>query len=282
MIEPLPNKNLPTDLPDSGEICIMDIYNFLSNSWKAIIAFGCLGVISSIAYLLIVPNQYEAITQISVAEIRQNNSLEKALEEPTTLIYRMRNPANYSEEVIKACAYQEKKDPALSLSRDLKFFAPKGAANLIEVRVISPIPLVALSCSQAVFDRVRSLQEQSAGPLLKEAEAKLAYENDSIDAAKKSIFKADQSGGLMTGVYLVARDELTYFLTERQKTTDLIKSLKNLSTRLISPIYVSESPIAPKKGISIGVGLIGGLFFGIIFLLVRQIILRLRNEAYPS
>lgn len=281
MTEPLPKKNLPTDLLDSSEICIMDVVNFLSNSWRAILAFGCFGATTSIAYLFIVPNQYEAITQIGVAQIRQNNSSEKALEEPTSLIYRMRNPSSYSEEVINACAYQEKREPSLALSRDLKFSVPKGVANTIELRVISPMPLLALSCSQAVFDRLRNLQEQTAEPLRKEAEVKLVYENESIDAAKKLILKVDQSGGLMTGAYLAARDELSYFLIERQKTTDLIKSLNSRSTRLTSPIYVHESPIAPKKGISIGVGLIGGLFFGIIFLLLRQIYLRLKNERHP-
>ena len=108
--------------------------------------------------------------------------------------------------------------------------------------------------------------------LVEEAKIKLESDNERIDAARKLITKADQSGSAISAAYLSARDELSYFLTDREKMIDLINSVKSRGARLDSPIYTSERPVSPKKAISLAAGLVTGFFLGLLFALGRKFV----------
>ena len=50
------------------------------------------------------------------------------------------------------------------------------------------------------------------------------------------------------------------------------------ATRLVSPIYASDNPVAPKKRIALLVGLSGGLLMGLLIALGRQIWAKLKSQ----
>ena len=114
---------------------------------------------------------------------------------------------------------------------------------------------------------------------MEEAKLKLVADNERIEAARRLIARADQSGSAMSAAYLSARDELTYFLTDRERMLDLINSVKSRGTRLDSPIYASDKPVSPKKAISLAAGLLGGLFLGLLIALGRKVLGKLKSEA---
>jgi uncharacterized protein involved in exopolysaccharide biosynthesis len=118
---------------------------------------------------------------------------------------------------------------------------------------------------------------QFAKPFVEEAKIKLAQDNERIEAARRLISKADQSGSAMSAAYLSARDELTYFLIDREKMLDLINSAQQRGTKLISPIYVPEKPVSPKKALSLLVGLFAGVFAGLAIALCRQVLANLKR-----
>ena len=268
--------------PQNQEISLLDILEFLKSAWKTIAAFAVLGLVGAITYLVVTPPMYEATAQIRMAQISQINPANPfgaALEEPASLIARMQFPTNYSAQVVSSCNYQDKLQPQLALSKDAKFTIPKGVANTVELKVLALSPQLAANCAQALFVQVAQLQEEFAKPFVEEAKLKLATDNERIEAARKLIIKADKSGSAMSAAYLSARDELTYFLTDREKMLDLMSSVKNRGTRLASPIYISERPASPKKAISLAAGLFGGLFLGLMIALGRQGLRKLKSEA---
>lgn len=264
------------------EITLLDIMEFLKNSWKIISGFGVLGLMVALGYLLVTPPMYEATAQIRMAQISQVNPANPFgvnIEDPPALIARMQFPTNYGPDTISSCGYQDKIEPALALSRDVKFIAPKGVANTVELRIISPSPEIAANCTQAIFSQIAQLQLHLSKVFVDEAKIKLITDDERIEAAKKLIIKADQSGSALSAAYLSARDELTYFLTDREKMTDLINSVLNRGTSLASPIYASEKPVSPKKTISLLAGLLGGLLLGFMIVLGRQVFRKLKSEA---
>jgi hypothetical protein len=281
MTQHSPEKAYLPNEASGNKISLIDIVNFLVNSWKTIAIFGCLGLVGSLTYLFVTPNQYEARAQIRMAQISNNstgNPLGMAFEDPLSLMGRMQYPTNYSEAVVNACAYQDKQQPSLALSKDLKYSVPKGTANTLELRVISASAQIAGNCAQAVFEQIKMLQAQLAEPLIKEAQMKLAFDNERIDSTRKLISRADQSGGAISAIYLSGRDELAYYLIDREKTTDLINSIINRGTRLSSPIYAAEKPVSPKKRASLVAGLFGGFFLGLMIALVRQMLVGLKSQ----
>jgi capsular polysaccharide biosynthesis protein len=263
------------------EISLLDTLEFLKKSWKIIAGFGVLGLIGAIGYILVTPPMYQATAQIRMAQVSQvntSNPIGVNIEEASSLIARMQFPTNYSAATISSCGYQDKLQPALDLSKDIKFTAPKGMANTVEIKILSPSPKQAESCANSIFIQIALLQEQFSKVFVEEAKIKLSMDNERIEAARKLITKADQSGSAMSAAYLSARDELTYFLTDREKMVDLINSVKNRGSSLVAPIYVSEKPVSPKKTITLLAGLLSGLFLGVVIALGQQGFRKLKSE----
>ncbi|AWW49186.1 Wzz/FepE/Etk N-terminal domain-containing protein [Polynucleobacter paneuropaeus] len=257
------------------EISLLEILDFFKKSWKIIVLGSFLGLICAIGYLLVTPPMYEATAHIRMAQVSQTNPANPfgaVIEDPTSLISRMQFPTNYSPEVISVCDYQDQPQAALALSKAAKFSIPKGVANAVELKVLAPTSQLAASCAQAIFVQIANMQEQLSKNFVEEAKIKLDSDNEHIEGARKLITKADQSGSAMSAAYLSARDELTYFLTDREKMIDLINSVKSRGTRLDSPIYASERPVSPKKAMSLIAGLVAGFFLGLLFALGRKFI----------
>lgn len=262
--------------PDEGaELSLKDVVDFLHGAWKTVVITTVIGLIWAIVYLVITPKQYEAVAHIKMAQIsliNPANPFGTPVEDPVSLIARMQMPTNYDTGVVDACNYQDLPQAATQLSKALKLTAPKGLTNTVELKVLAKSPEIAKSCAQAVVDKIAQLQMQFAKPFVEEAKLKLAQDNDRIEAARKLIAKADQSGSAMSAAYLSARDEITYFLTDREKMLDLINSAQQRGTKLISPIYASENPVLPKKVPHLVAGLCAGLFMGLAIALSRRVL----------
>jgi len=272
MVEDL-QKQVSYDRQVDGEISLLDAVHFLRNSWQSIATFAFLGLLGAIAYIVFTPNSYEGSSQIRMAQVSTTsptNPFGTSVEDPVSLIARMQVPTNFRQEVISACAYQDKLDPALALSKDVKLTPIKGVANAVELKVLAPSPELAKSCSMAIFELIKSMQMELTTVFVEEVKIKLVTDDARIEAARKLIAKADQSGTAMSAAYLSARDELTFYLTDREKMVDLINSVKNRGTSLISPIYVPNRPVAPKKATSLLAGLLAGAFLGLLIALGRQ------------
>ncbi len=257
------------------EISLLEILDFIKKSWKIIVLGSFLGLFCAVGYIVVTPPMYEATAQIRMAQISQVNPANPfgaPIEDPNSLISRMQFPTNYLAEVIGACGYQDQPQAALALSKAAKFSILKGVANTVELKIMAPTSQAAASCVQAIFVQISQMQEQLSKTFVEEAKIKLASDNEHIEGARKLITKADQSGSAMSAAYLSARDELTYFLTDREKMIDLINSVKSRGTRLDSPIYASERPVSPKKMMSLIAGLAAGFFLGLLFALGRKFI----------
>lgn len=261
------------DQNDGDIVSIYDILDFLKRAWKTIAFTSSLGITFAFIYIIFAPKQYEAFAQIKMAQIGLTNHANPVgivVEDPSSLISRMKIPTSFNDEVITACGYQDKSEAALKLSKLLKLSAPKGLLNTVEAKVLAQSPQVAHECMQAVVNQISLQQMQLAKPFIEEAKIKIAQDNERIEAARKIIAKADQSGSALTAAYLAARDEISYFLTDREKMLDLINSAEQRGTKLISPIYVSENPVSPKLIISLSAGFLCGLFVGLIIAFLRR------------
>jgi uncharacterized protein involved in exopolysaccharide biosynthesis len=262
-----------------SEISLLDIFCFIKGAWKTISITGLLGIVAAITYLWVTPKQYESIAQIRMAQVSlssPSNPFGSIIEDPASLILRMQFATNYDEATILACGYKNILGAAEGLAKGLKFSIPKGLVSAVELKVIAPSTEQAMDCANAVVLRIANLQAEFAKPFIEEAKLKLSQDNERIEQARRLIAKADQSGQAMSAAYLSARDEMSYFLTDREKMIDLITSAKERGSRLVSPIYVSEHPVSPKKTVSLVVGFAAGLFLGLLIALIRKALPKLR------
>ena len=283
----------PQDQINESEISLLDALIFFKRSYKLIVLIGILGVVTSFVYLLITPKQYRASVQIQMAQIGVNNNnnnninpLGINIEEPTLLIARLSSPASYTAEITKLCGLDTAKDVQEVLSKSVKLTIPKGVANVVDLKIIGASPEASINCAQAVFDLIKTTQAQIIKPYIEEAKAKLLDNQERLAKAQDLVMKADKSGSAMGAAYLSTRDEIRFLLDEIIALKNVVAANDNRATRLVAPIYVSEDPVAPKKGITLLAGLFGGLFLGLLIAIGRQIIpslkAQLENNTHPT
>ena len=250
--------------PLEDEISLKDIIDFLSESWKAILATGVLGVLVAGTYTAVTPNKYEATAQIEMAKINNNsNSFGSNIEDPNLLIARMKSPSSYDQASIIACGYDGKKQAAQSLSNMIKLSLSKGT-QMVELKVTGLSQEQASQCAQSIFNNIKQSQKIIAEPIIDEAKTKLSLYTERLQETQRFLIKADKSGSSISATYLSTRDEMKNIADEITRLNDLISSASNRQAKLVSPIYASENKVSPKRAISLVGGLIGGLFLGLI------------------
>jgi LPS O-antigen subunit length determinant protein (WzzB/FepE family) len=275
---------------NDDEISLVDILHFLQNTWKTIAIAALVGLTLSVTYLAITPKQYEAVAQITMAQIgaannnnnNNNNNINPLgvnIEEPALLIARMSSPTSFTPEVIAACGLQDQANAALALSKSIKLTIPKGVANVVELKTFGPSPQAAQECNLAIFELIKTTQSLIAAPYIADAKLMLDDDIERLAKAKDLVAKADKSGSAMGAAYLSTRDEIRYLLDEITALKNVVTSNQNRATRLVSPIYAGDMPIAPKKRNILAAGLFGGLFLGLLIAMGRSMIAKLKNEA---
>jgi LPS O-antigen subunit length determinant protein (WzzB/FepE family) len=268
-IKPNFNSNI------EDEISLKDIVNFLVESWMAIVLTGLLGIVGSVTYLLITPNQYQATAQIQMAQISTNNSnnispLGVNVEDPNLLMARLKLPTTYSAQEIKDCGFESSPAVYEVLAATTKFSAVKGVGSIIELKINRGSKEIAITCAQSLFENIKASQNQIIKPYVDEAKTLLVKYQDRLTNSQSLISRADRSGAALSAAYLANRDEVKFLTEEILRLNAFITSSHTRQAKLVSPIYASDNPVAPKKKIALIAGLFAGLFFGLLLMLGKR------------
>jgi capsular polysaccharide biosynthesis protein len=265
--------------PLEDEISLKDIIDFLMESWKTIVGVGLLGLLGSVGFLAVTPNQYEALAQIQMAQISANNNnnnnninpLGVNVEEPNLLMARLKLPTTYSAAEIKACGLEGQKMPAESLVSISKFSAVKGVGSIIELKIRIESREQAVVCAQALFENIRESQNQIIKPYIEEAKGLLTKYQARLKEAQELVTRADKSDAALSAAYLANRDEVKFLTDESIRLNTFVTAGDARQAKLVSPIYASEAAVFPKKKITLMVGLLAGLFLGLLLVMVRKV-----------
>lgn len=282
----------------NSEISLLDILSFLKGSWKVIALSGLVGIALSITYLALTPKEYEAIAKITMAQIavanKDNSPLGVNVEEPALLITRLSSPTSLTSKEIEICGYENQSDAAFLLSKSIKLAIPKGVPNVLEMKTFGNSPKEARDCAGAIFELIKSTQNQMVIPYIDEAKQKLDEEKIRLNAAQEFVLKIEKSGVLevktfgnstqetkstISAAYLSTRSEINYLLDKIAALNNVVANNQNRATHLIAPIYASDMPISPKKRMVLAAGLLGGLFLGLLVAQGKRIIYKLKIDT---
>jgi uncharacterized protein involved in exopolysaccharide biosynthesis len=268
----------PSDLAD--ELSLLDIIEFIQESWKTIIGFTVLGIAGASIYLWAVPKQYEASAQIKMAQIanvnnnnNNNNNINPLginIEEPQALIARMALPTSYPKETVALCGLAEQNDPEVALASKVKLSIPKGVGGTVDLKIRDASKDIAKACTNAVYQLIKTSQAQLVAPYIDEASKKLKIEEERLGRATQVIAKADKSGAAVSAAYLATRDEIRYLLDQISNLQSIITGNESRAAHLTAPIYLKEGPVFPQKRNSLLIGLLLGGFLGLVLALARK------------
>jgi capsular polysaccharide biosynthesis protein len=251
------------------EISLKDIIDFLVESWQTIILTGLLGLLGSIAYLWVIPDQYQATAQIKMAQISASNNnntnpLGINIEEPKLLLARLKLPTTYSDTEFKACGLSDQKLAAEILTDLVKFSEVKGAGSIVELKVNGSTKEIASACAEALFKNIQASQNEIIKPYLEEAKTLLINYQERLNNAQALVVRADKTGTALSAAYLASRDEVKFLTEEIIRLSTFITSVDARQAKLASPIYAADAPVFPKKTISLILGLMAGLFLSLL------------------
>lgn len=263
-----------------NESSLKEIIDFVAKSWVSIFSFFAVGIVFAIAYISIVPNKYEAIMHLQMAQISSGNTLlQKAnLEEPSVLIARLKIPYSYSENVINACSSGAKKNRGQDLVQMFNYSLVKGASSIIQVKLQMNEKNVAVNCLKGLFDSIRDSQYQIVEADVEEAKTLLVEYRKNLKKSLNTIAKADESGIALSAAYLSTRDNIIFLNQEIIRLDNFIKSSYLLKTKLMGPIFVSDNPVFPNKRFILIVGGVIGLCLGFLFSLFNHFLSQFNSK----
>jgi uncharacterized protein involved in exopolysaccharide biosynthesis len=270
------SPNPSSDLAD--ELSLLDIIEFIQESWKTIVGFTILGIVGGALFLWAIPKQYEASAQIKMAQIanvnnNNNNNINPLginIEEPQALIARMALPTSYPKETIALCGLAEQKDADAQLAKKVKLGIPKGVGGTVDLKIRDASKEIAKACTDAVYQLIKLSQAQLAAPYIDEARKKLKIEEERLGRATQVIAKADRSGAAVSAAYLATRDEIRYLLDQISNLQSIITGNESRAAHLTAPIYLKDEPVFPQKRNSLLIGLLLGGFLGLMLAVARK------------
>jgi len=259
--------------PLKDEISLKDIIYFLMESWKIICVIGLLGLLGSVGFLAVTPNQYEATAQIQMAQISANNTNPTgvSVEDPNLLMARLKMPTTYTASEIKACGLEGKKMPAESIVAMSKFTAVNGLVSIVELKIRMESREQAVTCAQALFENIRESQNQMIKPYIEEAKTLLIKYQARLKEAQELVVRADKSGVALSAAYLASRDEVKFLTDESIRLNAFVTAGDFRQAKLVAPIYASETSVFPEKKNTLRFGLLAGLFFGFLLAVARKV-----------
>jgi uncharacterized protein involved in exopolysaccharide biosynthesis len=265
---------------DEEEISVKDIIDFLSESWKTILAAGSIGLFLAVGYLWITPSMWEASAQIQMAQVGTlTNPVGANIEEPTLLISRMKIPTSYEKEIIQICGLENKPNATESMVKLVKLAPVKGLNSVVELKLALQSKESAKTCAESLYQVIKKSQENITAPLVQEAQAKLDDYAQRLVKLREILVREGGASGSISVAYFATRDEIKYLNDETMKLNDFISSAQKRQTKLLAPIYVADKPTWPKKTISLLAGLFGGLCIGFVWALGRKVLARYRNAS---
>jgi hypothetical protein len=255
-------------MSDIFNLSLKDFLMVVKKSWLIIFAFSIIGLVGSSVYLLVTPNLYLASGQIQLSQTRDSKYEWVSLEDPNLLIARVKSPTNISNKTLLACQYPS----AVDLTKNIQLGIIKTSPPILDVVIKNRSVELSKACVEAVIDEIKASQ----GSLIAEKSAHYQRSNQdylvSLKKLKREYSQISLSSGKDAAVdEFVIKEQIRLTTEKIFALNDFTRTAGEGSIKLLAPIYVSQSPVSPKRFISFIVGLLSGIFIGLMIGISRYI-----------
>ncbi len=257
----------------SNKITIADFLNLFKKYWREFFLTSSLGIIASIIYLWLTPNQYQATFYVQMAQISHPSPSGRTIinaEDPNILITRMKIPSYYSDKQIQVCGLENSQKPYEDLVAAIKSSIPKNATSIIELKVFGNSKSDLITCSESIFEGIKKSQDNIVDNHLDNENNLLNINIDRLNYLRGLMSKSTDSSHSTSAFYLLTHNEYISLEQEVLRLKENIRANEAMRTRLLSPIYVFSKPVAPDiKGVIL-IGVMAGIFAGFFLVMIKK------------
>ncbi|HUX65241.1 Wzz/FepE/Etk N-terminal domain-containing protein [Sulfuricella sp.] len=258
------------------EISLLEIWQVLVRQKKWVIGIPVLALIAAAAVSALIPPVWEATL---VGQIGQIGQVGQQLIEPVArVVERIKQKPFQGEVLVSMGIPKDEENSKGKLYRDSIKVQILPNTDLIEIKVRGYSREEAKRNAEATIGRLSKLHEELAQPTiqrltqqmerLKQQINESREERESLKNTQPNKSKTDSGGRFMESIIqaniLVQRDgELRNLEQLKLSYEEQLSPLRTYPTARIDSTYVSEKPVAPKKGLIVVLSGVLGLMAGI-------------------
>jgi capsular polysaccharide biosynthesis protein len=247
-------------------LSLKDFLLIIKKSWISILIIGIIGFICAFIALQFIPNTYISTAQVQLTQIRGSNYEWTNLEDPNLLIARMKSPTSFGDKSLTACQYSS----GFELVKKVQFGLLKASPPTLEIIVKNRTPELALACTEAIVLDLKNYETDLISLKIVQYKELLSYYFAKMNNLKKEFSKLPTSQSTIASVdEIAARDQIAWITSKVMSLDSVIRFADEGAGKLLSPIYVSPTPVSPKRFIIEIAGLLMGLLVGLFISVFR-------------
>lgn len=271
--------------------------------WRCVLGGIVLGVVVAGLAVAVLPPTYEAVTVLQVGQLGQlGQTGPLPVEPPTQAIERMRTPSfqlaiaqslgdqTWIDDLSTSSAATTKYI-SLQLVRASVSSVPGASPALIELKSRSNSPESAKKIAEAAVQELARRHSEIAKPMIDKMRVDLLITKEKLASAEKELATLNNMVANV-GVKDERFTQLSLITTLRvQKEAEMFGQRQTImayetallppatqTARAIEPIFVVNKPVSPNRILFLGLGLIGGLFAGVVSVFASDAWRRARAE----
>lgn len=272
---------------ERDEMSLQDLWRVLIDQRRWLFGIATLCVFLAVVGVLITKPKWEATAVIQIGQVGQSGIGQgsQLIEPSVRAIERMKMKSFENDVLISLKIPVEDENPLARLFRSTLSLKALGTTDLIQVKVRGDSPDRAANWANAVVDRLKTVHERLAQPTidrLRKQQAELTKQMKMIEEERVNLLKIVSKSGetsgdsrfsanlLLSNLLLQKNAELRDFEMRRLAADEQLTAVRTYPSSLIDLVYVSETPVSPKKLLVIVLAAVLGLFLGVVVALSRH------------
>ncbi len=261
----------------------MDIYDFFVDGWKTVISTAFIATAISISVALFLPEQFEAKALIESAKVASNSNSSSHVEPIAVLAEKMRSPTYYNNETLESCASGNGASSLDALATALNANVARNS-NFVSVSYRAESQEKAVRCLEQVLAVVVDRQKLLADANLSLVLSSLENSKKKADELRKTVKQLESDRGaqfqfknieysaaaLITVTLQSKVQELLATENQISAMESMLKPPNTQDAKFATPIFASDKRVAPRRSIIVVISAIGGLFLGVLLLLLKR------------
>ena len=273
---------------EQDEIYLIDLWHIFVREWRWFVAVLVVVLGLTFAWVHTAKSQWEATAWIQIGQVGSAPVGQDPKVEPLLRVIARVQTVPFQDDVVRSLGVAPDSAEARLYRRSLKI-DPNPFANLFKLsiraysaRQATELAKATLTQLQAVHQRIGAVPLQLANDRLDELESNLRIALADRDRLVSGTGSADHTAAALAGVLLASKNEDIRAL--QQARSELVVRLApnyTYDTSMPWPVYVPESRAFPNSVLSIGIGIVFGLFLAGVTAIGRNALRRRSTKARP-
>ena len=275
------------------EISLLDIYDFLVEGWKTILAIALIGTSIGIVTSMVLLEQFEAKALIESAKVASltNSTNSTYVESITVLAEKMRSPTYYDSKTLAVCVNEGEGGNLEALAKSLNANVARNS-NFVSVSYRAESRENAARCLEQVLEIVIARQKTLADANLTSVLSNLENLKKRADELRKTVKQLESDRGaqfqfknieysaaaLITVTLQSKVQELLATENQISAAESMLKPPNTQDAKFATPIFASEQRVSPRRSLIVMISAIGSLFLGVLILMLRKFVASIKKQ----